>query len=120
MPHHHRFKAIAIDASNFAFSVTMLEYEFPKKFVIPTFGCYFGQSDPVQHLRQYQNKMVIHSRNDSILCLIFPSNLKGVAFDWFHFLPSRSIRSFGDLTKMFLYQYSSRQEFKQDTRHLLH
>jgi len=81
MPHHGRLRAIAPDASNFPFSQGILEYEFLKKFMILSFDYHSVQSDPVQHLRQYQNKMVIHSRNDSILCRIIPSSLKGVAFD---------------------------------------
>ena len=46
-------------------------------FMIPTFDCYSDQSDLIQHLRQYQDKMVIYSINDSILCRIFPSGMKG-------------------------------------------
>ena len=61
--------------------------------------------------------MVIHSKNVSILCQIPPS-LKGVASDWFYFFPSRSIYNFRDLTKLFLAQYSSLQEFKQNNHHL--
>jgi len=76
MPHHRRFRAIATDASDSPFSAEILGYEFPKKFMIPTFDCYPDQSDPVQHLRQYQDKMVIHFRNDS-LCQIFPFSLRG-------------------------------------------
>jgi len=72
MPHNRKFRVIAIDESNSLFSEALLEYKFPKKFVIPTFDCYFGQSDPVQHLCQYQDKMLIHFRSDSILCRILP------------------------------------------------
>ena len=88
--------------------------------MIPTFDCYSDQSDPVQHLRQYHDKMVIHARNNSILCLIFPSSLeglKGAAFNRFYSLPPCSIHKFGVLIKLFLTQYSSRQEFKQNNHH---
>ena len=63
--------------------------------------------------------MVIHARNDSILCWIFPSNLKGVASDWFYSLLPRSIHRFEYLTKLFITQYSSRQAFKQNNHYLL-
>ena len=66
------------------FSEGILEYEFFKNFMISIFNCYSGQSDPVQHLRQYQDKMVIRSRNDSILCQTFPFSLKGITSDWFY------------------------------------
>ena len=102
MPHHYKFRAIAIDASNSPLFQAILEYEFPKKFEILTFDCYSSQNDSVQHHHRYQDKRVIHSRNDFILCQIFLFNLKGVASDWFYFLPQRSIHGFGDLTKLFL------------------
>ena len=71
MPHHCRLTAITTDASNSPFSEGILEYIFLKKFTISTFDCYFGQSDPIQHLCHTQNKMVIYARSDPILCRIF-------------------------------------------------
>ena len=62
---------------------------------------------------------MIHSKNVSILCQIFPSSLKGVASDWFYPLPQYSVHIFEDLTKLFLTQYTFRQEFKQSNHHLL-
>ena len=55
----------------------------------------------------------------TILCWIFPSKLKRVAFDWFYSLTPRSIHGFKNLTKLFLAQYSSCQEFKRNNNHLL-
>ena len=110
MPYLCRFRVIATDASNSPFSEDILEYEFLKKLVIMIFYCYFGQSDLVQHLRKYQDKMMIYSRNNSILCRIFPSSLKGVDSDWFYSFPPHSIHGFRDLTNLLLTQYSSRLE----------
>jgi len=45
--------------------------------------------------------------------------LKGVVSDWFYSFPSCSIHSFGDLTKLFIAQYSSWQDIKQNNCHLL-
>ena len=101
IPHHDKLRAIASDASNLS-SPRAYWNMMSQKFMIPTFDCYSVQSDPVPYLRQYQEKMVIHARNDSILCRIFPSSLKGVASDRFHFLLPRSIHSFEDFTKLFL------------------
>ena len=63
--------------------------------------------------------MVIYARNDLILCRIFPSSLKGVASNWFYSLPSRSSHKFKDLIKLFISQYFSRQELKQNNHYLL-
>ena len=54
---------------------------FSKKFVILSFDCYIGVTDPVQYVRAYQVKMVVHSGDDLLLCRVFPSSLKGVALD---------------------------------------
>ena len=102
------FRAITINASNSPFFEDLLEYEFPKKFMILAFNCYSGQSDPVQHLHQYQDKLLNHSRNNFILCRVFPSRLKGVPSNWLYSLRPRSIHSFRYLTRLFLAHYSSR------------
>jgi len=39
--------------SDFSLSKKIISYKFPKKFVIPNFGCYIGVTDPIQHLRAY-------------------------------------------------------------------
>jgi len=53
--------------------------------------------------------MVVYSRNDPLLCIIFFSSLKGVASDWFYSLLPRSFYNFEELTKAFLTQYASCQ-----------
>ena len=44
------------------------ESQFPKKFSTLTFDYDFGVSDLVQHIRHFQNKMVIYSGNDPVMC----------------------------------------------------
>ena len=60
---------------------------FPRKLVMSSFDCYSGATYPIQHLRQYQDKMAVHSHDDSLLSRVFLSSLKGVAYDWFYTLP---------------------------------
>jgi len=120
VPHYDRLRTATINTSNYPFSESIFGCECSKKFTTPTFHCYSGLSDPIQHLRKYQDKMVVYARNDPILCRIFPSSLKGVVSFWFYFLSPRSIHNFKDLTKLFLSQYSSRQEFKQNNHHHLY
>ena len=61
--------------------------------------------------------MVVYSRNDQLLCLIFPSSLKGVVSDWFYSLPS-PLCNFEMITEAFLTQYVSHQEVKKNNHHL--
>ena len=59
-------------------SEKIMSYKFSKKFEIPNFECYTGVTDPVQHLRTYEVKMVVHSHNDYLICRVFPFSLKGI------------------------------------------
>ena len=59
--------------------------------MMPSFECYSGATDPIQHLHQYQDKMAVHSHDDLLLSRVFPSSLKGAAYDWFYTLPKQSL-----------------------------
>ena len=63
--------------------------------------------------------MVVYSRNDLLLCIIFPSSLKGVASDWFYSLLPRFLYNFEEVTKAFVTQYASYQDAKKNNHHLL-
>ena len=63
----------------------------------PTFLLYNGRSDPVEHVSQFIQRMAIHSKDEALLCKIFPSNLGPVAIRWFNSLRANSINSFREL-----------------------
>ena len=86
---------------------------------------YDGSSDPYDHMLHFNQVMILNTRNDRLLCKVFPASLKGPALAWFHKLPRGSLNSFGELWVVFLTQYlcSVRQKgnisslqsiFKQD------
>ena len=45
--------------------------------------------------------MVAHSRNETLMCKVFPSSLGPVAMRWFDGLDEDSISSFEELTRAF-------------------
>ena len=45
--------------------------------------------------------MAIHSRNEALICKVFPSSLKPVSMRWFDGLEKDSIRSYEELTRAF-------------------
>ena len=45
--------------------------------------------------------MVVHSKNEALMCKVFPSSLGPVAMRWFDGLEEGSISSFQELTKAF-------------------
>ena len=67
----------------------------------PTFLLYNGRSDPVEHVSQFNQRMVVHLKDEALLCKIFPSSLRLVAMRWFNGLKANSINSFRELTQSF-------------------
>jgi len=97
-------------------SEEILECEFPKKFSTPTFDYCCGASDPVQHIRHFRDKMLVHY---PLICLTFSSSLKGVSSDSFYSLLPCLLHSFEERTVVFLTQYASRREAKNNNHHLI-
>ena len=62
---------------------------------------YNGRMDPVEHVSQFKQKMVVHSQDDVLLCKVFPSSLGSMLIRWFDGLRTNSISSFKKLTQSF-------------------
>ena len=73
----------------------------PRRFHQPTFAIYNGQAYPVEHVNQFNQRMVIHSRNEALMCKVFSSSLGPVAMRWFNSLKTNSIDSCKQLTQAF-------------------
>ena len=63
----------------------------PRRFHQPTFTMYNGHTDPVEHVSQFKQKMVIHSQDEALLCRVFPSSLGSMPMKWFDGLRTNSI-----------------------------
>ena len=73
----------------------------PRRFNQPTFSLYNGRTDPVEHVSHFNQKMAVHSKDEALMCKIFPSNLGPMAMRWFNGLKVNSIDSFKKLTQSF-------------------
>ncbi|XP_065619762.1 uncharacterized protein LOC136063379 [Quercus suber] len=73
----------------------------PRRFHQPTFTIYNGKTDPVEHVSHFNQRMVVHSKDEALMCKVFPSNLGPVAMRWFDSLKADSINSFRELTHAF-------------------
>ena len=73
----------------------------PRQFHQPTFSLYNDQTDPVEHVSHFNQKMVIQSKDKTLMCKIFPSSLGPMAMRWFNGLKENSIDSFKKLTQSF-------------------
>ena len=63
----------------------------PRRFHQPTFTLYDGRTDPVEHVSHFSQKMAIYSRDEALMCKVFPSSLGPVVMRWFNGLRANSI-----------------------------
>ena len=70
-------------------------------FTQPTFIMYNGRTDPMECVSYFNQRMVVHSKNEALMCKVFLSNLGPVAMGWFDGLKGSSIDSFKELTQAF-------------------
>ena len=81
------------------------EGRLPRRFTQPTFTLYDGRTDPVEHVSHFNQKMAVHSKNEPLMCKVFPSNLGPVAIRWFDSLRADLVNSFKELTQAFGYRF---------------
>ena len=59
--------------------------------------CYDDTTNPDEHMDAYIMHMSFYTKDDTVLCLVFPISLKGGALSWFTKLPPNSVDSFATL-----------------------
>ncbi|XP_050281828.1 uncharacterized protein LOC126722720 [Quercus robur] len=62
---------------------------------------YNGRTDPVEHVSQFNQRMVIHSKDEALMCKVFLSSLGPMVMRWFDGLKPNSIGSFKQLIQAF-------------------
>ena len=87
--------------SNSPFTHWIERGRLPWQFTQPTFTMYNGRTDPVEHVSYFNQRMVVHSKNEALMCKVFPSSLGLVAMRWFDGLRAGFIDSFKELTQAF-------------------
>ena len=70
----------------------------PQWFHQRTFTIYNGRTNPVEHVSHLNQGMAVHSKDEVLMCKVFPSSLGHVAMRWFEGLRANSIDSFKELT----------------------
>ena len=77
----------------------------PRDFHQPTFTIHNGQTDSVEHESHFSQRMAIHSKDEALMCKVFPFSLGLVAMRWFDGLRADSIDSFKELTRAFGFRF---------------
>ncbi|XP_065622659.1 uncharacterized protein LOC136064628 [Quercus suber] len=83
------------------FTCRIEEARLPRRFNQPAFTIYNGKTDPVEHVSHFNQRMAVYSRDEALMCKVFPSSLGPVAMRWFNGLSPNSISSFKELTQAF-------------------
>ena len=55
----------------------------------------------MEHVSHFSQKMAVHSKDEALMCKIFPFSLSLMAMRWFNGLKANSINSFKKLTQSF-------------------
>ena len=87
--------------ARFPFTRSIEGASFLQRFHQPTFSLYNGRTNPMEHVSHFSQKMAIHSKDEALMCKIFPSSLGSMAMRWFNGLKANSIDSFKKLTQSF-------------------
>ncbi|XP_022032646.1 uncharacterized protein LOC110933747 [Helianthus annuus] len=75
---------------------------------------YDGTKDPEDHLQIFTRAARIEKWSNAKCCLMFMQTLVWYARIWFNDLPERSIRTFDDLSKGFLANFSQQRRYVKD------
>ena len=73
----------------------------PRRFQQPTFTIYNGNTDPVEHVSQFNQRMAVHYKNEVLMCKVFPSSLGLAVMRWFNGLKAGSVDSYRQLAQAF-------------------
>ena len=73
----------------------------PRQFHLPTFTIYNSWMDPVEHVSHFNQRIAVHSKDEVLMCKVYPSSLGPMAMRWFDGLKTDSIGSFNELTLTF-------------------
>ena len=55
----------------------------------------------MEHVSHYNQSMAIYSKNEALMCKIFPFSLGPIAMKWFDGLEKRAIQGYDELIKVF-------------------
>ena len=86
---------------------------------MPSLDSYDGTRDLFDHIATFKTTMLLQGVLDEIMCRAFPTTLKGPARVWFNKIPSDTVSSFEDLSKLFVNNFIGGQRHKRSLSSLL-
>ena len=83
-----------IQRTDSPFIIEMLNRPLPPKFLLPQLESFDGSRDPLDHIESFKTLILLQMTPDEVMCMAFPTTLKGAAKVWFGKLPSGTISNF--------------------------
>ena len=77
----------------------------PQHFHQPTFTIYNGQTDSIEHVSHFNQRIAVYFEDETLMCKVFPSSRGPMAMRWFDSLRADSINSFKRLTQAFVSRF---------------
>ena len=84
------------------FITSINSHHLPSKFKMPSLNSYDGMRDPCYHIATFKTSMHLQGVPDETMCRALPTTLKGPARVWFSKIPSNTVSSFEELSKLFV------------------
>ena len=101
------------------FTASINSHPLPPKFKMLSLDSYDGTRDPFDHIATFKTTMHLQGVPYEIMCKAFPTTLKGPAQVWFSKIPSNTVSSFEELSKLFVNNFIGGQRHKRSSSSLL-
>ncbi|KAL0402437.1 UNVERIFIED_CONTAM: hypothetical protein Slati_4273600 [Sesamum latifolium] len=88
--------------------------ELPAHFRAPShLPAYDGTTDPAEHIRKFENAILLHRYTDSIKYRVFLTTLTNSTQQWLDQLPAGLVRSFTEFRSLFQHQFASSKKYQK-------
>ena len=84
------------------FTASINSHPLPPKFKMPSLDSYNGTRNPFDHIATIKTMMHLQRVLDEIMYRTFPTTLKGPTWVWFNKIPTNTVSSFKELSKLFV------------------
>ena len=102
-----------VNHTDSSFTAAVNSFPLPHKFRMPQIDSYDEVKDPLDHLEAFKTSMHLQGVADEIMCMAFPTTLKGAARIWFSQLTLNSVSTFKELSAQFTMHFIGGHRYKK-------